>query len=390
MERPALFTRPFVLAALANLCMCIAGFLFVHLPGLLQELGAGEAQIGRIMATSALVAVAVGPLLGRVMDERGRRVVIVAGAALFLVAIALYFAVDRISPFLYAVRALEGCAGTMLYASLFTYAADHVPAERRTEGLAIFGASGLLPIALGSALGDAILAHGDYRALFAVSFAFGVAGLVLALPLRDAPGLVARSELRRGVVAAVRQRDLVPVWVAAFAFFFAAGGLFTFFKTFVLLRGIGGVGGFFTAYALVAMSVRFFSGRLLDRMGPARMLAPALGFYAAGLVLLAVADTSGQVLAAGALCGLGHGYTYPILFSLVVSRAGSLERGSAVAFYTAVDASGHFMAGPLLGWLIEGAGYEVGYVAAACTVCAGIALFYVLDRRARVVRVPVT
>src|SRR5262245_56428245 len=87
---PPLFTRPFVLAALANSLLNFASFLFVHLPGLLQQLGAGEAHIGRIMAAQAVGAIAVAPFAGRAMDTRGRRVVILAGVALFVTAVAMY------------------------------------------------------------------------------------------------------------------------------------------------------------------------------------------------------------------------------------------------------------------------------------------------------------
>ena len=55
---PPLFTRAFILAALANALLNFAAFLFVHLPGFLQQLGAGEAQIGRIMAAQAVGAIA--------------------------------------------------------------------------------------------------------------------------------------------------------------------------------------------------------------------------------------------------------------------------------------------------------------------------------------------
>jgi hypothetical protein len=53
---PALFTHGFILAALANSLLNFAAFLFVHFPGFLQQLGAGEAQIGRIMAAQAALA----------------------------------------------------------------------------------------------------------------------------------------------------------------------------------------------------------------------------------------------------------------------------------------------------------------------------------------------
>ena len=156
-QRPPLFTRPFVLAALANALLNLAAFLFVHLPGLLQQLGAGEAQIGRIMAGQSVGAIIAWPWLGRAMDLRGRRIVILGGVSLFIVVAALYPAIRTLGPHVYAIRVLDGAAVIMWYTALFTYAADLVPAERRTEGLALFGVSGLIPLGLGAQVGDVIL-----------------------------------------------------------------------------------------------------------------------------------------------------------------------------------------------------------------------------------------
>src|SRR5258706_3188352 len=93
-----LFTRLFVLAAVANGMLSLAGFLFVHLPGFLQQLGAGEAQIGRIMAAQALGAILAWPLVGRVMDSSGRRVVILARVALFVAVVGLYLSIHPLWP----------------------------------------------------------------------------------------------------------------------------------------------------------------------------------------------------------------------------------------------------------------------------------------------------
>ena len=182
---PPLFTRTFVLAWFANALLNLAGFLFVHLPGFLQQLGAGEAQIGRIMAAQAAGAIAAWPLAGRVMDARGRRVVIRAGVALFVLVVGLYLAVDSLGPGIYAVRVLDGVAATLWYTALFTYAADLVPVQRRIEGLAMFGVSGLISIGLGAQSGDVILAHATYRELFLVAFGVAILGLILCLSLPD-------------------------------------------------------------------------------------------------------------------------------------------------------------------------------------------------------------
>lgn len=381
MSNPPLFTRSFVLAALATLMLSLSGFLFVHLPGFLQQLGAGEAEIGRIMSAQALGAVLVWPLVGRVMDASGRRLVILSGCGLFAVVILLYQAIHALGPFVYVVRLLDGASHSMWFTALFTYGADLVPVQRRTEGLAIFGVSALAPIGLAALFGDAILEFASYRELFLGAFGFAVAGGLLCLPLRDVP---LRHDERtipvRNMFSAVVQRNLWPVWLAAFTFFVSMFGLFSFMKTFVAATGIGSVGGFFGAYAGIAVLLRLFMGWLPDRIGTRRMLGVAMLCYALGFVVLSLAQTPLQVLLAGLLCGAGHGYTYPVLFSLVIDRAHVRERGAAMACYTTIDWLGLLTAGPAVGIVIEFGGYTTAFVGLAVALGAGVGLFYALDR----------
>lgn len=370
-----------MLAASATLMLNLANFLFIHFPGFLQQLGAGEAEIGRIMAAQPLGAILAWPFVGHAVDTYGRRVVILAGCSLFVVVIVFYLCIGSLGLFVYAVRLLDGAAATMWYAALFTHGADLVPAQRRTEGLAIFGTSGLLTIGLGGTFGDAVLAYAGYRELFLGALGCTVVGLLFCVQLRDvAPGAVDAGRPSRGIFAAAVQRNLLPVWLAAFAFFASMGALFFFLKTFIASVAIGSVGGFFGIYAAIAIALRLFLGWLPDRIGTRRMLGIAMSSYALGFVLLALAQSPTQMLLAGALCGVGHGYTYPVLFSLVVTRADLRERGAAMTFYTAVDWLGLLVAGPVVGYAIELAGYRPSLVGIAATIAVGIALFYRLDR----------
>jgi len=380
MQHPPLFTRPFVLAASATLMLSLAGFLFVHLPGFLQRLGAGEAEIGRVMATQALGAIMAWPVVGRVMDVSGRRVVILTGCGVYVLVVALYLLIDGIGPFTYLVRLLDGAAQTMWYTALFTYGADLVPAQRRTEGLAIFGVSGIVPIGLGAIFGDVILLYANYQVLFLGALGFAAAGLLLCLPLRDAPPPPHEAQPPRGLFAAALQRSLLPVWIAAFAFFLSLFALFSFMKTFVTATAVGNVGNFFGAYAAMAVLLRLFMGWLPDRIGTRRMLGVSMTCYALGFLLLSQAQTPLQLLLAGLLCGAGHGYTFPVLFSLVVDRADPRQRGSAMACYTAIDWLGLLIAGPAIGVVIELSGYTMTFIALALLLATGIGLFYTFDR----------
>jgi len=164
--------------------------------------------------------------------------------------VAMYLTIRSLSLFAYAVRVLDGAATTMWYTALFTYAADLVPVERRTEGLAIFGISGLVAIGLGAQVGEVILAYTTYRGLFFCAMVLAALGLTLCIPLRDIPPTDSEPRGRaRHVLATTVQRDLLPVWCAVLAFFVAVVALFTFMKTFVTATGAGSVGAFFGVYA---------------------------------------------------------------------------------------------------------------------------------------------
>ncbi len=381
MPRAPLFTRAFLLCAAANFAQSLAFNLFLHFPGFLKDLGAGEVQIGLIAGLTAVASILSRPPVGRSMDLRGRRGVILLGNALNVVVCGLYLTVDAIGPWVYAVRIAHGLAEAMIFTSLFTYAADCVPAARRTEGLALFGASGMLPIALGGVLGDAILARGGYADLFTASLVFASASLLLSWPLRDHPRTASPEEPRRGFVAAALQPDLLPLWWIGTAFAVALAAVFVFLKTYVMETGIGSVGFFFTTYAGAAVCLRVFFGWLPDRVGPKRVLYPALAALVVGFALLATAEDARDVGLAGVLCGLGHGYTFPILFGLVVSRAREAERGAAMSIFTALFDVGILFGGPALGFVIAAAGYPAMFATGACVLAIGAISFAFWDRK---------
>lgn len=375
-----IFTRAFVSVFAANTFMELAWSLFLHFPGYLQDLGADEIQIGILVGVTAIASIAIRPWIGTVMDLRGRRQVIIAGNVLHVLVLALYLTITALGPWVYIVRILHGLASAMLFTSLFTYAADVVPASRRTQGIAIFGISGLMPIGLGGLLGDFILSVGDFTTLFITAMGLASAALLLALPLRDV--VTGHSgEDRRGFWDSLGQRDLLPLWLAALVFSLALATFFTFLKTFVIETGIGSVGLFFAVYTGTAVGLRIIAADLPDRLGQKQVMLPAFGMMAAGFVVLSSATDAADIAIAGFLSGVGHGYVFPIMFGMVVTRARPSERGAASAIFTAVFDVGTLVGGPMFGLAIRLGDYRAMWLLAAGLVVVGAATFAWWDRR---------
>ncbi len=373
-----LLTGTFALAWILSLVSGLAFFLFVHLPGFLDDLGADEAEIGVIIGSASVAAILIRPAIGRAMDRRGRRPVIIVGAVIHLSALALYLLVESTGPFLYLVRVIHGLGGAFAFASIFTYAADLVPAERRTEGLALFGVSGLLPIAIGGVLGDILLSTWDFDAVFITAIGLGAGALLISLTLPESAER-APEGTRISFTRPLVQKDLLPLWWVTLVFSFALTAYFTFLRTYVDETGVGSVGLFFAAYAGTAIVLRVAAGWLPERIGVKRVLYPSMVFFAAGFVLLAAAESNLAFVVAGVFCGGGHGYGFPILYALAFGRAAAAERGSASAIFTGLFDVGAVTGAPLLGLVVRTFGYTTMFLVAAAWVLVGLLAFAAWD-----------
>lgn len=354
-----LVTRAFGFAFASNLLMGLTFALFIHYAGFLVSLGATEGTVGLIVGVGAIGSLVVRPYVGQLMDKIGRRPLIHAGNIINVAGLAALTTVTSISWWVYALTVLHGIAEAVLFTSIVTYTADIVPPSRRTEGMALFGVSGQMPLALGGLLGDFILRTSTYRSLFWVAVVLGVAAFAMALPLPESKGVHTRPSL--GFIAAVRQRELSPIWLITAAFSVTLISIFTFLKTYVDTTGNGSVGVFFAAYSTMAIVVRLTGRQLPQRVGEIRVLAVSLVVMSVGMVVLGAATTGLAIGIAGATAGIGHGFSFPILNSLVVARSTTEERGAALSGFLSFFPLASLIGAPILGWVIEAFGYKAMY-----------------------------
>jgi len=368
-----LYTRHFWTASASHFLLGMGFWMFVVFPLHLADLGASTMRIGVLLALEPTAAVLVRPGLGGLLARRGRRWILRAGGGLNIVAVALYLVADDIGAGLAAVRILHGIGIGALFTTFFTYAADISPVTRRTEGLAVFGISGILPTALAPPLGEELVLRFGFTAMFSAAVAFSVASLVFTWWLEE-PDLGEMSAgPTHGFWRMATERRHAGVWATAFLFSLAMSSYLGFLEPHAHALGFERAGLFFTCYSLAAVTLRFFGRTLPDRIGPRRMLAPALASLAAGLYLVARLDSLGTLGAAGLLCGMGHGYLFPILSGMAIEGTDRTTRGAAMSFFTAVFDLAQ-MVGPLLfGFVAGAAGYPAMFLLAMAGVAAAAA-----------------
>jgi MFS family permease len=379
-----LYTRHFWVASVSHFLLGMGFWMFVVFPLHLAELGASTARIGLLVALEPTAAVLVRPALGGLMAERGRGWILRAGSLLNIVAVALYAFVDDLGAGMAAVRIVHGVGIGALFTTFFTYAADISPVTRRTEGLAVFGISGILPAALAPALGEELVLRSGFQAMFVAAIAFSVASLVFTWRLHE-PDAEPGEAGAHGFWRIAADRSRFGVWFTAFMFSLAMSSYLAFLEPYARENGFQRASIFFLAYSFAAVILRTFGRTLPDRIGPRRMLVPALASLGAGMYLVARLDALAGLGAAGLLCGMGHGYLFPILSSMAIEGTDHRRRGSAMSFFTAVFDLGQMVGPPAFGVVAQASGYPIMFLTATAGVwasCAGWILVNIRDARA--------
>jgi predicted MFS family arabinose efflux permease len=382
--RPSLWTRAFVLAWVANFLHSTGFHSFLHWPGWLAQRGESEIMIGLLVAAMSVAAIISRPFVGRMMDTRGRRIVMLVGGAIHVLATALYLGLDLLADpswlAIVGVRVVHGVAQASMFSVLFTFAADIVPAERRAEGIALYGISGMIPMAVGVLLGEWVIVGGDYTRVFQLAGVCALAGLLASALLPEtrsgAPG--------RSFFTAARAPELRPLWFVGTSFAMGLAAYFVFLKTYLIeAPELGSMTLFFMTYAIAAVLLRVLFGWVPERLGLIRVLIPSLVIAAAGLAMIALATGPLHLVIAAVACGVGHGFAFPIISALVVTRAQPDERGSAIALFTALFDLGVLLGGPCFGVSARYAGYPVTFALAGALCITATLVFVVWDARVR-------
>ena len=127
----SLFTRSFVALLLAQASFGFAFSSYFLLPKFLTtELGAGPAEIGLVGALWGGTYMLLGPLLGVVVDRRGRRPFLVTGALLWAVTSLAFAGVEELGAEVYVLRAIQGAAFAMAFVAGSALAVDEAPPDR--------------------------------------------------------------------------------------------------------------------------------------------------------------------------------------------------------------------------------------------------------------------
>ena len=351
--------------------------LLSALPIYMRRLGASDAAIGFITAAFGITSLLLRPLAGWGADRYGRRVLMLAGAALFTVASVAYGWALGV-PGLVLVRLLHGCGMGLYPTAASAMVADLSPPQRRGEILGFYGAAGSVALAIGPVAGIAIVESAGFGMLFWTAGAMAAVSAAATVAARET--LACPRTVRFTVRGAVSGAAVLPA-LLALCLTFSYGAQVAFLPLHAASMGVN-PGVFFLIFAVAITVVRGPAGRLSDRIGRRPVAAAGLSCAALAMVLLALSYGVWGLAAAGGVYGLAYGITQPALIAWSVDSVPEGERGRAVGTYHTAFELGIVIGATLAGLVIARWGNAATFLGTAAVAGAG-AIFALGSHRGR-------
>jgi MFS family permease len=308
-----------------------ASIVTLALPHIGRGLHAGPGAVRWVVLAYLLVLLGTLAAMGALADRVGRKLLYTHGFAVFTLGSALCGLAPTLG-WLIAARVLQGVGAAMLQANSVAIIRESLCSRQLTRGIGVQGAAQALGLALGPALGGALLALGSWRLIFLVNLPVGLLGTVLArllLPRSRAGRTSVRGPaspsalLRRPAIASGLTSGLL-----AYLVMFGALLALSYHLSSATARLHPALAGLQLAVLPVALgALAPLAGRAAPRLGARPLAVGGLLLTGAGLLALALRHDGAGLLLGMVLTGAGLGIFTPVNNATVMGAAPRARAG---------------------------------------------------------------
>jgi MFS family permease len=356
------------------------------------------ALTGLVVSSYTGAQLLCAPLWGRLSDRVGRRPVLLVS----LFASAAGFVILGLADSLWLLllsRVVQGAGGGTV-GVVQAYVADSVEPAQRTRALGWLSAATNLGVALGPYLGAQLVKLGKVDLLpgdatlqlGATAPGLGAAALCLlnaifvwryvresrqrpATPRVDRPISTLRAAAR--VVTRMREPSsrLILVYGIAIGSFQVISAVLALFLDERFRIDEETIGYVFMYIGAISVFARvLLLGRLVDRLGEARLSRFGIVTLSAGLLGIAAAGSLPTLALAVALLPLGAAFTFPAVTSMLSHTVADADRGLYMGLQQSFGGTSRLIAPLVYGWAFDALGSSVPFEFASLLVLSTLAL----------------
>lgn len=381
-----LWSKDFVIMSIINFVILVIFYLLMVTIAsfAVKEYHASTSQAGLVTGIY-IIGTLIGRLAtGRVIDQFGRKKVLIIGLVLFVLTMSLYFINAGITVLLLC-RLVHGISVGIASTATGTIVAQILPQSRKGEGIGYYSMSATLGTAIGPFIGILMSQHTSYSMIFSLCMLLGIICLAISFMAKvpPMPEVPESQTVKKGFsISQYLEMKAVPIAIVTILIAFGYAGVLSFINFFAKERDLVAASSFFFfVYAIAILVTRPFTGKLMDTKGANFVMYPCFVLFALGLLLLSTSHSSLVLLLSGAMMGAGYGNLSSTAQAIAVKLTPSHRMGLATStYFIALD--GGLGVGPyLLGYIIPVLGYGKLYVSLGIFIFITIAIYFMLHGR---------
>lgn len=335
-----------------------AGIIAPLLPLYAESLGASGIWLGIISASFFISGAIATPFIGRLSDQRGRKLFIATGLALYTLVSLGYIWAGSVEQ-LALVRLLQGAAFGMITPIAQAYIGDISPEGEEGKWMGYFNASFFTGFGFGPLMGGALAEH------FGMSAAFYFMGGLNLIAFLLVTLLLPESKQRKmagSPILSLREMSISGMvrGLASYRFSFALGrGAFATFLPIFAAAYLGLsttlIGILLAVNILLMSTLQAYSGRIADRISRRGLVILGSSINLSYLALIPLASNFWYLLGICAFGGLGTAISIPAASALTVEEGRKYGMGSTLAIFTMAMSVGMALGPVLSGVIVDAA-----------------------------------
>lgn len=384
-SKSSLWTKYFNLMLVYSFLTSTTNYLMITAAPLYAiHLGGDNSIAGLMMGIFMIAAILVRPYFGKLLDEKSRRVVLIAGAAICTLTYFSYLFAFSIG-MLILIRAINGIGFSANTNASGTVVSDVIPKDRLAEGVGYYGIANTLSTAIGPSIALFIIKNYNYTILFIFTAFLGILSMLVSylidyeknnneefIVISKTSSNKNNNTTSKKSTNMIFEKTALPVALVMVFLAVTIGGIMTFVPTYATTRGIDNISSYFTVYALALLITRLFVGRMADKYGVSMAIIPGIILVIISFIILAFAKSLPVFLLSATLYGLGYGSSQPTLNAVMIKLCPPERRGAGNStFYTAMDI-GSGGGAMLWGVISQNFGFQSVYL--TCAASVGISL----------------
>lgn len=324
--------------------------------------------VGVVMAMQAIGAISSRMIVGSVIASRGTKAAMILGSYFCVAGSLFYFLADSFLTIGWA-RFIQGIGEGFVFTSGTTWVLNTAPKDQRGQMVAFFG----LSLWLGSSFAPPLGAYTVEHFGFSSAWVLAVIGAIMGLGIMYTTEQTHTRSKEKIKLEFIPQESLRPGITLCLA---SAGyvAIATFSILYFSYKGWQGGALPIAAFGLGFVCMRFFGGKMLDKMSIKGVAARSALLEAAGLLGVILSPTAVVFVVCSFIAGLGMALMYPAGAMTAVQGVNLHRQGTVIGWYTAFWDLSLLLSNVIFGWIAKEMGYEALFVGALISTLLSLAM----------------